>query len=508
MTNKKIIIIGAGISGLSAGCYGQMNGYETHIFEKHTKAGGLCTSWKRKGYTIGTSGWVNGSGPENNDFHQFWKELGVIQKQEFINYEEYVKIEGRDGQEFTLYTDINQLEKHMLQLAPEDKKIIAEFIKALWTLTRYSPVPLRKPGELWTFKDKVKFYAGMIPHMPVLGKWMGISVKDFAEKFKNPFMREVWGEAAPNVFFFNANIAMSFVFSTLAGLHLKNAGYPLGGSLAFVKHIEDRYQNLGGQLHFRSKVEKILVKENRAVGVVFSDGQEFAGDIVISAADGRTAIFDMLDGKFKNEETENRYTSLPLTPSLLFISLGVNRVIDDHSPSVGGVLFPLEEPLELEGRSCELLGYHIYNFDPSLAPAGKTRIRVMLESDYEYWKNLSDIDKDRYKHEQEDIATQVIAALEKRYPGLSNQVEMCDVATPVSFERYTGSWKGSYLGWLATPDFMNLRIGKTLPGLGKFYMVGTWVGSGSLGFAAASGRQAIQLICHSDQKQFRTSIPA
>jgi len=49
---KSIIIIGAGMGGMSAGIYGQMNGYETQIFETHTKPGGQCTSWKRKGYTF------------------------------------------------------------------------------------------------------------------------------------------------------------------------------------------------------------------------------------------------------------------------------------------------------------------------------------------------------------------------------------------------------------------------------------------------------------------------
>ena len=44
MTDKSIIIIGAGIAGLSAGCYGQMNGYRTQIFEMHNLPGGLCTS--------------------------------------------------------------------------------------------------------------------------------------------------------------------------------------------------------------------------------------------------------------------------------------------------------------------------------------------------------------------------------------------------------------------------------------------------------------------------------
>lgn len=49
---KSIIIIGAGIGGLSTGVYGQINGYETQIFEMHSKPGGQCTSWKRNGYTF------------------------------------------------------------------------------------------------------------------------------------------------------------------------------------------------------------------------------------------------------------------------------------------------------------------------------------------------------------------------------------------------------------------------------------------------------------------------
>ena len=113
MAEKSIIIIGAGLSGLSAGCYGQMNGYRTQIFEKHVKPGGLCTAWKRKGYTIGTIGWVTGSGPANNDFYRFWEELGAVQGRPFINYEEFVRVEGKDGQVFILYTDIDRLQQHM-----------------------------------------------------------------------------------------------------------------------------------------------------------------------------------------------------------------------------------------------------------------------------------------------------------------------------------------------------------------------------------------------------------
>ena len=49
---KSIIIIGGGIAGLSAGCYAQMNGYQSQIFEMHHLPGGLCTAWERKGYVF------------------------------------------------------------------------------------------------------------------------------------------------------------------------------------------------------------------------------------------------------------------------------------------------------------------------------------------------------------------------------------------------------------------------------------------------------------------------
>ena len=70
MSEKSIIIIGAGIAGLSTGCYGQMNGYGTQIFELHDKPGGLCTSWKRKGYTFdGCIHWLVGTSSDTA-FHR------------------------------------------------------------------------------------------------------------------------------------------------------------------------------------------------------------------------------------------------------------------------------------------------------------------------------------------------------------------------------------------------------------------------------------------------------
>ena len=97
------------------------------------------------------------------------------------------------------------------------------------------------------------------------------------------------------------------------------------------------------------------------------------------------------------------------------------------------------------------LPVHLYHHDPSMAPEGRTALTVMLETDYEYWKKLHE-DRKEYDRKKGEIAKTVIALLEQRFPGISSQVEMTDVATPVTFERYTGNWKGSFEGWQITPE--------------------------------------------------------
>ncbi|HEY4789533.1 MAG TPA: hypothetical protein VIH57_25960, partial [Bacteroidales bacterium] len=100
----------------------------------------------------------------------------------------------------------------------------------------------------------------------------------------------------------------------------------------------------------------------------------------------------------------------------------------------------------------------------------------------------------------------VISELERRFERFGEQVEMIDVATPMTYKRYTGNWQGTYEGWLLTPKTMRTRMSKTLPGLHNFYMAGQWVEpGGGLPTAALSGRNVIQLICKKDRKKFNAS---
>ena len=482
---RSIIIIGAGIAGLSAGCYGQMNGYRTRIFELHNLPGGLCTGWKRRDYTFdGCLHWLVGSG-EGTALNRVWQELGALPGRRIVDHDEYVRVEAADGRTFICYADIDRLEQHLKELAPADSRVIGQLCRAMRRGARFGAVQGRSPIH-------------MLPYIPLLMKYSRISIEQYVERFSDPFLRE-----ALRAVFDMPDMPMIGLILTLGWMHNRDAGYPIGGSLEFSRAIEARYRALGGEIHYRSRVERILVEDDGAVGVRLADGSEHRADVVISAADGHATIFEMLEGKYVDETIQGYYDRLPTFPPLVQVSLGVARDLTDEPHSV---VMLLDDPVTIAGEQRDRIMLRHLSYDPTMAPAGKAVIEVMLESDHAYWAQLAQ-DEERYDAEKKDAAIKVMQQLERRFPGLESQVEVVDVATPLTYERFTGNWKGSMEGWLLTTETARMMVGpgmrKTLPGLENFYMCGQWVEpGGGVPTAAMSARRLIATICKRDDRKF------
>jgi phytoene dehydrogenase-like protein len=93
----EIAIVGAGIAGLAAGCYAQMNGYRTQIFEMHNQPGGLCTAWQRQGFVFdGCIHYLFGSA-RGQPFYRLWEELGVVPEQQFFHHKELLRVSAPNG---------------------------------------------------------------------------------------------------------------------------------------------------------------------------------------------------------------------------------------------------------------------------------------------------------------------------------------------------------------------------------------------------------------------------
>jgi phytoene dehydrogenase-like protein len=501
---KRVVIIGAGIAGLSAGCFARMNDYEAEIYESHNLPGGLCTAWKRKQYTIdGCLHWLTGSSPDYS-FYKVWQELGAVQGRRMLYHDAFTCLTNKDGRTFIVYCDADKLEKQMLNLSPEDAGNIKLLCRLIRRFTKFQ-MPVGKPFELYTILDIIPLIIKMLPFNKDMNFCNSITIGEFASRFKDPFLRE----SIPMLLWEKDYPLMALVV-TFALLHMKAGGFPEGGSLEFARAIEKRFTKLGGKIFYKQKVEKILVENTRTVGVRLTDGREIRSDYVISAADLKSTLYDMLNGKFIDPMHEEMFRTVKLAPSSVQISFGVNLDFSNQ-PDYLSDSWELMSPIQIGNQKFGWMFIKNYCFDKTLAPHGKSVVEsTFVVDDFQYWENLAK-DKAAYSNEKERIATRVAEEIDRKYPGFKNAIEVTDVATPMTYVRYTGNWKGTYMTWVIPPDKVKKyrMVKKTVPGLDNFWLSGMWVQPpGGVPTGAMTSRDIIQLMCKKDKKRFRTEIPS
>lgn len=161
----------------------------------------------------------------------------------------------------------------------------------------------------------------------------------------------------------------------------------------------------------------------------------------------------------------------------------------------------------IAGKEIDRLEVRNHSFDHTLAPKGKTAFTVAVETNYDYWAELKE-KPDEYSNEKKKIEEAIVNGLSELYPKIRDEIEVMDIATPLTFIRFTGNWKGSYQGWLFTKKSHAAQIPQTLHGLFNFYMAGQWVspGGGLIG-AATSAKHAVQMICKNEKQHFKTTKP-
>lgn len=491
MANKSIIIIGSGMGGLSAGCYAQMNGYDSEIFEMHYIPGGQCTSWKRKGYTFDACIHHLFGCNDSCRIYELWKELGAMPR-ELVYVDDCVSVVSQEGQIFHDYFDLRKLEDHLNKISPEDNRVIKEYLQAI-KISSTSDIfgQIMMGGKSSILK--------MLPSIIKMRKWFKPTMKDFADKFSNSFLSEAFQlleYSSPSAPFI---------------LHLAKHGYgynrsiawPVGGAIQFSSSIAKKYEELGGKIHYRKKVVKILTENDKAIGVKLEDGTEHLADIVIANSDGRKTINELLDGKYIDEKIKGYCAEPPdVTNWAVHVFLGVNR---DLSKEPSSLVMLLDKPVVIAGHENKSIEMQLYGFDKTMAPPGKGVIKVELFSSYSYWKKLYE-DKEKYYKEKENVKNQVVDIIEGYFPGIKEQIEASDVPTLMTWERYMG---GTH-GFLTSPN-KKFGIGNflgsgelfTLPNLDNFYFVGQWsTGTGALFSNALSGRKVIEMICKKGGKKF------
>jgi phytoene dehydrogenase-like protein len=488
---RKIAIIGGGIAGLCAAVYALKCGYEVEVLEMNDMTGGLATSWRRGPYTFETClHWLLGSRP-GGEFHADWQEVFDISKLSFVNPDEFVRMEDECGGSLRIYTNIDRLEAELLRRAPQDRPVILDLTHAVRTLGKFRMID--PSGGL---ADNWLNFLRDAPIFPMLTRLSKISGKQYATRFSDPLLKAFFGGGDMG----NMS-AIALVFA-LAWMNTGNAGYSIGGSQAIIRLIEENIAELGGKISYRSRVERILVHNDTAIGVELEEGKTVRSDWVISAADGHSTIFNLLEGRYIDPTLLAAYNQKELFPSYLQVSLGVALDLSNQPPMVTRLL---GSPLLVDpGTHLDHLAFRFFYFDPTFAPPGSTAITSFLPTrNFTFWTDLRRNDPSGYRAEKRRVADEVIAVLEKRIPGIRAAIEVTDVSTPATVLRYTGNWKGSMEGWLLSPGMGFKPLPNTLPGLKRFLMAGQWVmPGGGLPSGPLTARMALKAICKQDHVPF------
>jgi phytoene dehydrogenase-like protein len=489
--SDRIVIIGAGIAGLCAAVLARRCGYEVEVLEQHDIPGGLATSWRRGEYTFETClHWLLGSS-SGSQLHDYWKHVFDIDRLHFVYPDEFVRLETEHGKRLCIYTDVDRLEKELLCQASEDAQ---EIYRLTAGIRRLSGVRLPDPTLPWP-RNWLQ-YLPMLPYLPALQRWSGLSSEDYGRRFHHELLHRFFGGDD------GAELSVVAILFSLAWMGRREAGYPIGGSRAVIQPIVDELERLGGRLRLSSRVERVLVGDDIAVGVQLVGGETIPAERVISAGDGYTAIYKLLGGRYTDERIGGIYSALRTFPSYLQVSLGIGR---DLSDKPGYLTQVLDAPLGLDpGTQLSQISFRIFHFDPTFAPPGKVAVTCFLPTrEFAYWEKLRTDEHQTYAEEKQRIADAVIATLDRAIPGVREAIEEVDVATPASVIRYTGNWQGSMEGWLLTPGMRFSPLPNTLPGLERFIMVGHWVMPGG-GFPAGlmTSRAAVHAICREDGVHF------
>lgn len=492
---KKIMVIGGGIAGLSAGIFARMNGFECTILEKNQAAGGECIGWDRNGYHIdGCIHWLVGT-KEGTAINQLWQTVGALDGVEIYHPDRFINIET-DGVTVPFWRDLDQLQSSWLALSPQDQDVICDFCQIIRRLQSFE-VPVDKPMDMMSIPEKLKMFSAMKEAGTVMRKYGKVALTDYALRFRSPAIREALSTFLP------PGYSASSVFFALASFSKGQASIPRGGSKVFSERMAKRFLDLGGQLKTGCEVVNLQIMNGYVRQVICKNGDTFTADYVIAACDAHLLYHKLLEGKYNDKAFERRFQNAQDYPlaSQVLVALGYTGTIDDLPRS-----YSFQTEPEIVGqRAVSRLNMTHYQHEPAFSPKGHTLITCSInqfKDDYDAWQKLAE-DKQMYREEKKRIGRFVRQAIEQRFPDMAGRLIVLDVASPKTYERYCNAYRGAFMGFLPTTGGKMMAHNGRIRGLKNMHLSGQWLQPpGGLPVAVITGKDTIRRICRQEKRRF------
>ena len=492
---KNIIIIGAGVSGLSAAIYAEQHGFHAILLEKNPSVGGMCTGWYRKGFYVdGCIHWLTGT-KEGTLLNEMWHNLDAIKDPNDVLYLPSWGTFEYQGQSVTFWRDLARAEKEWCEVSPIDTKMIKKFFRMVRDFTTVE-LPLDLPLSMIPLNRKLKLGFKVLSIWPSYLLSMIQTREQFARKFKSPVIRN----ALINVQTGGNNLfSMIYSYATVV---TGDGGVPKGGSKPMVERMKEKFLSLGGTLKLNADVDNIIVKDETATGVRLSNGQIIHGDYVVSCLDTNYTLKKLLRDQYPLPSFEKRFDNPKKNPSPSCILINYTVKKDENLP----IPFSFEcDPFDVMGKTVRDITIRSYAYDETFTRGDKTVLSVLIHqdnNDYRFYRKLIQ-DKEKYRKFKEYVAMAVKDRIIDHFPELEDSIETLDVATPYTFKRYVNTTNGVYMSFNFTHRSPMYNHTGKVKGINNFYLSGQWMqGPGGLPIAMTQGKFAIQRICKRENLSF------
>lgn len=467
ISKGKVIIIGGGLSGLTAGVYLKKFGYDVEILEKNLNVGGLCTCWTRKGSLIdGCIHWLTES--DYGELNDVMKEIGALGDNVPVHhFDTYIQTYV-NNKVVKFPMEYDQLQQELLKYAKgNDKKKICTLIKHIKSCRRDLLSP-GKPYWNWNVWDKIKFFFRVIPFVPVMKYGQDIDLADFANSLESEELR-----------FFFANTILPRDYSmfsfcyTMGGICAHNSGVPHGGSATFAERIANKFVGLGGVVTTRAEVKRVLVDENTATGVEMMDGSVKNADFIVSACDIFYSLENLFENRFKVKilEDAKQKTKCFKPFSIFLLSFRTDK---DLSQLPVHTFYQCEE-YEVLGQKEKSLYIKHFSYDDTFVHDGKTLVQYVLETDDIVFERLSKMTPEEYKQFKQDFAAKITDLIGKYGQDNFGELEFLDLVTPLTFPKWTHSYRGSFMTYKLSKKNRQFILRNDVLPLRNVALAGNWL---------------------------------
>ncbi len=444
--NYDAIIIGSGIGGLVTASQLSLKGLKVLVLESYKIPGGSGGSFERKGYKfdVGAS-MIFGFGKRGftNLLTRAISDVG--EDCETVPDPVQLKYHLPKNLKITVNRDYEKFISQLSQIFPHEKKGINKFYGTCWKVFNcLDSMPLLSIEDP-AYLAKVFFKSPL--SCLGLARWLPVNAGDVAEKFikdKN-LLKFIdiecfcWSVMpAGSTPMINAGMVFS-------DRHAGGINYPKGGVGVIAQKLVNGLKKYNGDIKYKSKVSKVIIENNKAIGVEISNGEKFYAKTIISNATrwntfGGEGVKEPLIDKEYTPKSEVNWSKKYLpSPSFLSLHLGINENIIPEDFECHHLILNNWNEMDKEQGVIFISIPSI--LDKDLAPTGKHIVHAFTPSNFQNWDKLSNKD---YLNKKKADANYLISRIENIIPNLSTNIDHIEVGTPKSHRRFLGRHLGSY----------------------------------------------------------------